>query len=340
MGLGISSVRGKGPVVKRRGVLAGVIVALLVGGCGGGSSGNGARPAASSGSSGAGKIVSAQASDGRLVGALVARPGSTRTSGHEERVTGRSVRPRSNGHGVGAEANCADAAVQPTADNLAHVSDVVFCLMNAMRANAGVAPLQQQDQLAQASVGHSQDMVTNKYFAHDSQDGRDVVARLKQVGYIPTSGSWVIGENLVWGAGALATPTALVNAWMNSPPHRENLLSPDFREVGMGLTYGTPSADAPDGVTVTTDFGTRPGMASSTQAPAADTTPSGSGTTQTSPSSTTQATLAAAHRRVVARRAAARRRVAAKRRRALRRCSHRHGSAKRRCVRAARRIRH
>jgi uncharacterized protein YkwD len=325
-----------------------VLVALLAGGCGGGSSGNGGPPA-SSGSSGAGKLVTAQASDGRLVGALVARPGSTRTTGHAQRVTGKSVRPRSNGHGVGAEDNCADAGVQPTADNLAHVSEVVFCLMNAMRANAGVAPLKQQDQLAQASVGHSQDMVTNKYFAHDSQDGRDVVARLKDVGYIPTSGSWVIGENLVWGSGALATPTALVNAWMNSPPHRENLLSPDFHEVGMGVVYGTPSVDAADGVTVTTDFGTRPGVAagsSSTQAPAAGTTASGSGqtpgstgTTQASPSSTAQA-AAAAHRRVLARRAAARRRVAAKRRRALRRCSHRHGSAKRRCVRAARRIRH
>src|SRR3954453_5776201 len=205
-----------------RSVAAGAVVALLFTGCGGGSAKPGPRTAGS-GPHGAGLLVTAHASEGRLVAALVARPGSIRTAGRPERITGKSVRPRSNGRGVGAEDNCADTGIQPAADNLAHVSDVIFCLMNAMRANAGVAPLKQQDLLAQASLGHAQDMVANKYFAHDSQDGRDVVARLKQVTYIPTSGDWVIGENLVWGAGALATPVALVNAWMNSPPHRENL---------------------------------------------------------------------------------------------------------------------
>ncbi|HYZ27666.1 MAG TPA: CAP domain-containing protein, partial [Thermoleophilaceae bacterium] len=162
---------------------------------------------------------------------------------------------------MGAEASCADADVQPTPQNVARVSDVIFCLMNAMRANAGLPPLQEQDELAQASVEHSQDMVDHEYFAHDSQDGRDLVARLKAVAYIPTSGQWVVGENLAWGSGTLATPSALVNAWMNSPGHRENLLAGDYREVGMGVVFGTPRSDVPDGVTVTTDFWMRPGTA-------------------------------------------------------------------------------
>src|SRR5204862_5667325 len=114
------------------------------------------------------------------------------------------------------------------------------------------------DELAKASVDHSQDMVDQKYFAHDSLDGRDLVARLGEVAYIPKSGSWIVGENLAWGSGALATPNALVNAWMNSPPHKENLLASDFRDVGMGVVFGTPSSGADSGVTATTDFGTRP----------------------------------------------------------------------------------
>jgi uncharacterized protein YkwD len=286
----------------RRAVATGIVLTALASGCGGGSDGTQVRPAGSSGSQGPAAAATPQASDGRLGGAVVARPGKTETRGRVERITGKSVvEPPSGKSGVGAEESCADSDMQPTAANLAHESEVIFCLMNAMRANAGLPALRQQDQLGQASVAHSEDMVSNKYFAHDSLDGRDVVARLKDASYIPKTGSWVIGENLAWGAGALATPKALVNAWMNSPPHRENLLASDFQEVGMGVVLGTPSKDAASGVTVTTDFGTRPDTAE----PVAE-------TSGTPPS---------------------------RRTRALRRCTRKRGTARRRCVRAARRIR-
>jgi uncharacterized protein YkwD len=299
----------------RRAVATGIVLAALASGCGGGSDVSGSRPATTDRSQGPATTVTPQASDGRLGGAVVARPGKTEVNGGVERITGKDARPHPNpNRGVGAEDNCPDAELEPTAQNLAHVSEVIFCLMNAMRANAGLPALVQQDQLAQASVGHSQDMVSQKYFAHDSLDGRDVVARLTNAGYIPKSGDWVVGENLAWGSGVLATPKSLVNAWMNSPPHRENLLAPDYREVGMGVVFGTPSAKADAGVTVTTDFGLRPQPKSSAT------------------------TASAATKRSAARRARVRR-VRAKRARALRRCKRLHGKARRRCVRRARRIR-
>jgi uncharacterized protein YkwD len=279
--------------------------------------------------------VTPQASDGRLGGAVVARPGKTTRKGGIERITGRSVLPPPVPRGgVGAEESCTDTEVQPTPQNLAHVSDVILCLMNAMRANAGLPPLAQQDELAQASVEHSQDMVDNKYFAHDSLDGRDVVARLKAVAYIPKSGQWAIGENLAWGSGTLATPKSLVNAWMNSPPHRENLLASDYREVGMGVVFGTPSAQATDGVTVTTDFGVRP--AASTSAVQSTTTGNATGTAT---AATRRAQRAARKARAVRRARSVRKARARRRARALRRCKRRHGSARRRCIRAARRMR-
>jgi uncharacterized protein YkwD len=303
-------------------VMAGTAFASGCGGSGGGGGKSTAGPA----STGATPAVTAQATDGRLGPAVVARPGKTTVTGRVRRITGRSVLPPSTKHALGAEANCADADVQPTPENLAHVSDVIFCLMNAMRQNEGLPGLKQQDQLAKASVDHSQDMVDNKYFAHDSLDGRDVVARLKEVAYIPKTGDWVIGENLAWGAGALATPKSLVNAWMNSPPHRENLLSGDFKEVGMGVVFGTPSKDATSGVTVSTDFGTRigAGIAGSSGADTGATGAGGvdlGGATETTGSTGTTGA------------------VAAKRRKALRRCTKRQGKARRRCVKAARRIR-
>ena len=281
--------------------LAGLALAT---GCGGGSDGRGA-PAAND-TSGARRPATAatpQATDGRLGDAVVARPGLTKVTRHTRRIPGRAAMPPSGKHALGAEENCADADLQPDADNLAHESEVIFCLMNAMRENAGLPDLEQQDELARASVDHSQDMVDNKYFAHDSQDGRDVVARLKAVDYIPPDGEWIVGENLAWGSGALSTPRALVNAWMNSPPHRENLLSADYKEVGMGAVLGTPDSEAPDGITVTTDFGTRLSSAE------------GSATTSTAAG------------------------TAKRRRAALRRCQRRRGSSRRRCVQAARRIR-
>lgn len=291
--------------MRRATLLVGLALATLAAGCGGASGGGANAPGAGAPKSPA-AAASPQVTDGRLGDAVVARPGHLKVTGHTRRIPGRAALPPSNKHALGAEQNCTDADVQPTAANLAHVSDVVFCLMNAMRENNGLPDLTQQAQLAKASVDHSQDMVTDQYFAHDSPDGRDVVARLTQVQYIPKDGEWVVGENLAWGSGGLATPRALVNAWMNSPPHRENLLSGDYREVGMGVVFGTPSADASDGVTVTTDFGTR--------------SPTGNATSSSSVLGTTAT-------------------ASAKRKRALRRCTRRHGSAKRRCVRAARRIR-
>jgi uncharacterized protein YkwD len=286
-----------------------MVLAALTSGCGGGTDRSASRPADHARSPGPATVVTRQVSDGRLGGAIVARPGTTQLRGRVERITGKLVLPpaRANG-GVGAEANCTDTEVQPTPQNLAHVADVVLCLMNAMRANAGIPPVTQQRDLATASVDHSQDMVENKYFAHDSLDGRDLVARLKAVGYIPKTGQWVVGENLAWGAGTLATPKALVNAWMNSPPHKANLLASDFREVGMGVAFGTPNKDVADGVTVTTDFGTRPAEA----APSVDLpTPAAANTSARN----------------------------TRRARAMRRCARKHGGARRRCVRAARRIR-
>ena len=70
--------------------------------------------------------------------------------------------------------------------------------------------------------------------------------------------SWLVGENLVWGTGRLSTPASMVAAWMDSPPHRANLLRSRFREIGLSGVLGTPNEAADgDGITVSSEFGTR-----------------------------------------------------------------------------------
>jgi uncharacterized protein YkwD len=158
--------------------------------------------------------------------------------------------------GVGAAAGCADADVQPAADNLATVAAATLCLLNAERADAGLAPLTLNDRLAEAATEHTRDMVDHQYFAHVTPDGVDLVARVKPTSYIRSDMSWIVGENLAWGTGPLATPRNIVAAWMASPGHRENVLRPVFREIGFGVSTGNPRATDGAGATYTTVFGT------------------------------------------------------------------------------------
>jgi len=150
--------------------------------------------------------------------------------------------------------DCAGADVVPAADNVAVVGQATLCLLNQQRAAQGVGALVENAALSSASTGYSQRMVAQGFFAHESPDGGTLVGRLTGAGYLGGDDAWVVGENIGWGQGTLATPRSMVDAWMHSPGHRENLLSGDYTEVGLGLALGTP-VDQTWGATYTTDFG-------------------------------------------------------------------------------------
>ena len=156
-------------------------------------------------------------------------------------------------------ATCAGADLAPSASNLATVADATLCLLNQQRAAAGLAPVTRNSQLDTASRYHSLDMVARRYFAHDTPEGVKLLTRVTKVGYVSDSlWSWNAGENIAWGSGPLAPASAIMTAWMNSPHHRDNILDPDFKEIGVGVVTGTPTGGptAP-GATYTTDFGAR-----------------------------------------------------------------------------------
>ena len=159
--------------------------------------------------------------------------------------------------------DCAGADVVPAADNVVVVGQATLCLLNQQRAAKGVGPLVENAALSTASAGYSQRMVSQGFFAHESPDGGTLVDRLTGAGYLGSDDAWVVGENIGWGQASLATPRSMVDAWMNSPGHRENLLSADYGQVGLGLALGTPT-DRTWGATYTTDFG----AGAQTQAPA------------------------------------------------------------------------
>ena len=96
-------------------------------------------------------------------------------------------------------------------------------------------------------------MVRRKVFAHD---GKGLIRRLKQTGYMRNHRRWSIGENIAWGQGSAGNPAEIVKSWMNSPPHRRNILNRKFRQIGIGVAAGAPVAGS-SGTTYVTDFGVR-----------------------------------------------------------------------------------
>lgn len=153
-------------------------------------------------------------------------------------------------------ATCTGGDVRPALDNIAQIAETTLCLINDQRATAGLAPVTEQAQLTKASAAYSGLMVKEQFFAHVSPEGSELTDRLTDVGYLGHPGSWMVGENIAWGESYLATPAEIVKAWMNSPPHRANILNGDYEEIGLGIAIGTPSTPNP-GATYTTDFGRR-----------------------------------------------------------------------------------
>jgi uncharacterized protein YkwD len=149
-------------------------------------------------------------------------------------------------------ATCKGADANPASTNLKSVKRATICLLNQQRRRHGLKKLKTNGRLSLASQRHSNSMVSRKVFEHGN-----FVGRIKAARYIGNSGSWSVGENIAWGSGDLATPREIVKAWMNSPPHRHNILHGKFREIGIGVARGVPVRQNYDGATYTTDFGKR-----------------------------------------------------------------------------------
>ena len=106
----------------------------------------------------------------------------------------------------------------------------MLALVNRERATAGLRPLAPDPELTEVARRHSVDMFARGYFAHDTPEGLDPFARMREahVRYLTA------GENL-----ALA-PTLQVahSGLMNSPGHRANILHPQFGRLGIGILDG------------------------------------------------------------------------------------------------------
>jgi hypothetical protein len=107
----------------------------------------------------------------------------------------------------------------------------VIRLTNEKRAAAGLAPLEFNGQLAEAAKAKGNDMIARDYWAHVAPDGTEPWKFFRDVGYKYR----YAGENL---ARDFSDASSAVNAWMASPSHKENLMSPKYKEIGVAVVEG------------------------------------------------------------------------------------------------------
>jgi uncharacterized protein YkwD len=154
-----------------------------------------------------------------------------------------------------AQADCANADIEPTPENEVVIRRAVQCLVNLERNARGLRRLRANRRLRLAASGHTSAMIERRFFGHQQPGGVGVRDRLRAVRYITPRYRWTVGENLAYGIGRTARPREILALWMASPGHRANILEARFREVGVGIMPAAPGATG--GATYTTDFGVR-----------------------------------------------------------------------------------
>jgi uncharacterized protein YkwD len=134
--------------------------------------------------------------------------------------------------------------------------------LNRVRRDRGLRPLRPAPRLRTAARAHTKAMLDFGFFGHESVDGTTFGERIKR--YYSNRGfrSWSVGEALLVSPSRTTAASAIVEAWMNSPPHREIILSPSWRDVGIGALCASAAPRAFGGTeatAVTADFGLRIG---------------------------------------------------------------------------------
>lgn len=143
----------------------------------------------------------------------------------------------------------------PTPDTklafIEQVEDHVHEMTNEERALHGIRHLAGDNRLDGIARSHSQDMADRNYFDHDTPEGRDPTDRGTAVGYNCRKdyGSYYtygLAENIFWISRAGSNPETLareiVDSWMGSPGHRQNILEPAYDALGVGIAVSRTGA--------------------------------------------------------------------------------------------------
>ena len=138
---------------------------------------------------------------------------------------------------VAPPAESSGTAVSPASQSL---SSRALALVNAARARGATCgshefgpapPLSLSGTLASVALGHAADMARHGYFDHVDLSGQSPADRVRAVGYREK----LVGENIAYGP---ITVEEVVQGWLHSPDHCENIMDPRFAQMGVGMATG------------------------------------------------------------------------------------------------------
>jgi uncharacterized protein YkwD len=109
----------------------------------------------------------------------------------------------------------------------------MYCGVNVVRRAYGLHPIRGNGPLNRSSLLKA-DAVRRCGFTH-TPCGMSFTRTFQRAGYLPAR-AW--GENLDWGQADLGSPLRTLGQWLNSPPHRANLLGRRWRDLGIAVERG------------------------------------------------------------------------------------------------------
>jgi uncharacterized protein YkwD len=137
----------------------------------------------------------------------------------------------------------ASAYVVPARSQASVLAGRALQLVNEVRARgtrcgersfAPAPPVALSDTLAGVAFGHAADMAEHNYFEHKDLAGRSPAERVRAVGYQEK----LVGENIAYGP---KSAEEVVQGWLDSPGHCENIMDPRFAEMGIAYAAGRAS---------------------------------------------------------------------------------------------------
>ncbi|MGB9777583.1 MAG: CAP domain-containing protein, partial [Anaerolineae bacterium] len=127
-----------------------------------------------------------------------------------------------------------------------------YARVSQVRLDNGLPPYGWSDLLAVAAQRHANDLAAHRLASHTGSDGSTPRQRIAEAGYAAWGNGAVVGENFWTGFGSIQDA---LDWFMGDPPHRENILSSRYREIGIGV-----ATDREGRVYYVLDFGARPNV--------------------------------------------------------------------------------
>ncbi|WP_083465350.1 CAP domain-containing protein [Thalassobacillus sp. C254] len=121
--------------------------------------------------------------------------------------------------------------LKPEAEHHNQFEDQVVELVNQERSRNGLQPLTHRADVKDVAHKKAEDMINSNYFSHTSPNYGSPFDMLQTFGVDYRTA----GENIAKGQ---TTPEQVMNDWMDSPGHRENILKPEFDSIGVGFYHG------------------------------------------------------------------------------------------------------